>query len=136
MPRLNQLLRLNFGLFTADIVKSHDAVVRLDKIGVSMESRIKESDSDASTSKPGISVEPICGRNDRKPIYAVRVIVSFDVCRFLVHIPKLRHQANSALQELVGRMKKTLRREEKFLVVGLAEAQFQALAGFGRKRRK
>ena len=31
-------------------------------------------------------------------------------------------------------MKKTLRREEEFLVVGLAEAQFQALASFGRKR--
>src|SRR4030095_11664108 len=51
MPRLNQSRRSSFCLFTADIVKSHEAVVRLDKIGVSMESRIKESDGDASTRK-------------------------------------------------------------------------------------
>ena len=75
MPRVNLSLRIGFGLVTADIVKSHDAVVRLDKIGVSMESRIKKRDSDASTCKPGISVKPVCGRNDRKPIHAVRVIV-------------------------------------------------------------
>ena len=76
-----------FYLFTADVVKSHNAVVRLDKIGVSMESRIKKRDSDATTRKPGIGVEPFGGRNDRKPIHAVRVIVCVYVYMFLIHMP-------------------------------------------------
>ena len=76
LPGLRYIAASQQGSFTPQIVVSNDAVCRSNQIGVRIKARIEKPNRYTLSRVPLIRIEPRGGRNYRKPIRRVLVIMS------------------------------------------------------------